>query len=81
MKTTVEISDRLFEEARRLAHREGTTLRGLIEEGLRRLLSDRRARPPFRLRSASFQGEGLAPELDQAGWEEIRRRSYEGRGG
>ena len=32
MKTTVEIPDQLLDEARRLASREGTTLRALIEQ-------------------------------------------------
>jgi hypothetical protein len=35
MKTTVEISDGLLDEARRLAAREATTVRALIEAGLR----------------------------------------------
>ncbi len=81
MKTTIDIADSLFQEARRLAHREGTTLRALVEEGLRRLLGERRARAGFQLRSMTFKGEGLAPDLDQGEWDEIRRRSYEGRGG
>jgi hypothetical protein len=34
MKTTVEISDSLLREARKLARREGTTLRALVEQGL-----------------------------------------------
>jgi len=80
MKTTVEISDALFAEARRLAQREGTTLRALIEEGLRRLLGERRRRGRFRLRKVSFGGEGLNPDLEGGSWEDIRRRAYEGRG-
>ena len=39
MKTTVQIPDSLFEEARKLANRERTTLKALIEEGLRRIVS------------------------------------------
>jgi hypothetical protein len=82
MKTTVEISDSLFEAAKRLAQREGTTMRALIEEGLRRLLGERRSRRSgFKLRSATFRGEGLLPEHEGADWSDIRRKSYEGRGG
>jgi len=82
MKTTVEISDSLFAEARRVAQRENRTLRALIEEGLRLVLGQRRGRRGrFRLRSAAFGGQGLEPELETAEWDEIRRRSYEGRGG
>jgi len=34
MKTTVEISDAILHEARRVATREKTTVRALIEEGV-----------------------------------------------
>ena len=82
MKTTVEISDSLFAEARRVAQRENRSLRALIEEGLRLVVGHRRAaRGQFRLRPASFRGEGLDPGLESGDWEAIRRRAYEGRGG
>lgn len=61
MKTTVEITDALLDEAIRVALGESTTLRELIEEGLRRLLDDRRKEKPFQLRRASFRGKGLQP--------------------
>lgn len=81
MKTSVEISDNLFTEARRMAQRENSSLRALIEEGLRLVLGQRRARRGrFRLRKASFKGKGLAPDLARSGWDEVRRRAYEGRG-
>jgi hypothetical protein len=80
MKTTVEISDPLLERARQTARREKTTVRQLIEEGLRRVLAERRQRGPFRLQKASFRGDGLQSELAAAGWDRIRDRAYEGRG-
>jgi predicted nucleic acid-binding protein len=64
MKTTVEIADSLFAEARQIAWREGRPLRGLIEEGLRLVVGARRARRGrFRLRKATFRGQGLHPDL------------------
>jgi len=81
MKTTVQIPDSLFEKARRLASREGTTLKALIEEGLRRIINDRERPAEFRLRKATFKGEGLQPHVAGASWEQIREMSYEGRGG
>ena len=81
MKTTVQIPDSLFEEARKLANREQTTLKALIEEGLRRIIADRNRRTVFRLRKASFKGNGLRPDLAGAPWDQIRELSYEGRGG
>jgi hypothetical protein len=68
-------------EAKKLAAREGTTLRALVELGLRRVLAERKQRRPFRLRKASFRGHGLDPELAEAGWDRIRDLAHEGRGG
>lgn len=85
MKTTIEISDALAEEAKALARREGTTLRALIEAGLRQVLRDRRRRSRFRLRDARFEGRGLQPEFRDAfgvaGWARMREAVYEDRGG
>jgi hypothetical protein len=81
MKTTVQIPDTLFEEARKVAQRERITLKALIEEGLRRIIADRKRRTAFRLRKASFKGNGLRPDLAGASWEKIRELTYEGRGG
>ena len=76
MKTTVEISDPLLAEARRIASQERTTVRALIEEGLRRVVDDRKTAKPFRLRDASFRGNGLRPELVGASWDTIRDLIY-----
>jgi hypothetical protein len=82
MKTTVDISDDLFDAARTVAARERTTLRALIEEGLRAVLELRRTRRrAFRLRDASFMGDGLLAGVDLANWPEIRAVVYEERGG
>ncbi len=81
MKTTVHISDSLFEEARKLAQQEQTTLKALVEQGLRRVISERKKRPAFRLRKAAFKGRGLQSPLEGASWDRIRDMSYEGRGG
>jgi hypothetical protein len=80
MKTTLDISDPLLREARRLAAREGRTLRSLVEQGLRRVVDENKRRSPFRLRKASFKGRGLQADLSDVGWEGIRDRAYEGRG-
>jgi hypothetical protein len=81
MKTTIQIPDSLFEEVRTLAHREKTTMKALIQEGLRRIISERKRRGRFRLRKATFKGQGLHPDLRGASWDQIREKSYEGRGG
>lgn len=81
MKTTIEISDALMEHARRLAARENTTLRALVEEGLRKVIADKKHAGDFRLRRASIKGHGLQPQLIEADWERVRAMTYEGRGG
>ena len=81
MKTTVEISDSLLEEAKKLAAKEGTTVRAFVEQGLRRVLSERKRRGAFRLRKASFKGNGLQPGVASGSWDRIRDAIYEGRGG
>jgi len=81
MKTTVEISDALLEEAKKVAAREKVTVRTLIEQGLRQVVAQRKQRRgPFRLRKAAFKGQGLTAEARAAGWERVRELSYEGRG-
>lgn len=81
MKTTVELADETLEEARRVAAQEGTSLRALLEEGLRRVLADhRKKRASFRLRRASFRGKGLSSEFADAGWPVVRDAAYRERG-
>ena len=80
MKTTVEIPDALLEQAKRLASQEHTTVRALMEGGLRRLMAERKEAKPFKLRKVSFRGNGLQPQMAGAAWEGIRDAAYEGRG-
>jgi Arc/MetJ family transcription regulator len=81
MKTTIDISDSLFAEARRIADREGSTLRALVEAGLHKVIAERRQPgAPFKLRRASVKGRGLRPELQGASWDRLRELAYEERG-
>jgi len=80
MKTTLDISDPLLREARKIAVREGLTLRALVEQGLRKVVDEKNKRGAFRLRKASFKGEGLQAEVRNAGWDKLRDLAYEGRG-
>jgi Bacterial antitoxin of type II TA system, VapB len=80
MKTTIEISDALLREARKLAARDGVTLRALVERGLHRVLADAK-RPPFRMRDGRFKGNGLQPEVRHMSFQQLLDMFYEGRGG
>jgi Arc/MetJ family transcription regulator len=81
MKTTIEISDALLEEARKIAALEQTTLKNLVSEGLRRILAERQKKGSFQLRKATFRGQGLQQHLSGASWEQIRELAYENQGG
>jgi hypothetical protein len=81
MKTTLDIAEPLLREARRIAARERTTLRALVEQGLRRVVAEKKGARPFKLRRVAFKGRGLRPELRDASWETLRDTAYEGRGG
>jgi Arc/MetJ family transcription regulator len=60
MKTTIEIADALLAEARRVAAREKTTVRALVESGLRQALEQRRRRSGFKLKLVTVSGGGLS---------------------
>ena len=80
MKTTVEISDALLEAAKRLAAERGTTLRAVLEEGLRTVV-EASGEEGFVLRDASIGGQGLQADVEEGGWARMAELAYEGRGG
>jgi hypothetical protein len=80
VKTTVEISDPLLREVRKLAARQGVTLRTLIERGLHRVIADTRSGAPFKLRRVSFKGCALQPEFRDAPLGRMRDAAYEDHG-
>jgi hypothetical protein len=66
MRTTIKLDDTLFQEAKRLAASEGTSLKALIEEALRLVLQKRRVieageRPVLPLSRCSG---GVRPGID-----------------
>jgi predicted transcriptional regulator len=83
MKTTIEINDALFHQAKQLAAQRRTTLRAIVESALHHFLDARGpgSHSPFRLRRHSFRGRGLQAGLSEEDWATIRERAYEGRGG
>ena len=80
MKTTIEMSDPLFKSAKELAKRSQTTLRALIEEGLRRVISDSqvKTKSAFKLKNASVGGKVvLMPEPSR--WQRLEDEHVIGR--
>ena len=80
MKTTIEISDPLLREARKLAASEGVTLRALVARGLLSCRIGDEARHPVQAARASFEGEGQQGDCREASWDRVRDLAYEGRG-
>lgn len=76
MKTTIEISDALFHQAKAEASRRSTTLRALVEEGLRGVLREDRPAPPPTLHDASVGGGWLSAQYAGSGWEGIVDAAY-----
>ena len=82
MKTTLEIADPLLDQARRIALRDGETLRSLVEQGLRKVVAERSAEgKPFRFRNVAVGTPGVRSAYEDLSWEEKRALMYEGRGG
>src|SRR5215510_1968710 len=73
MKTTVELPDELLRAAQRTARREGTTVKSLLEEGLRLALARHLDTAVPGLRDASVDGNGLRPELGRDPQRGLRR--------
>jgi hypothetical protein len=70
MKTTLDLADALFIQAKAMAQAQNTTLRALVEEGLRTVLETRSAPPqPYKMRDCRVGSvDGLLPgaDLEQA---------------
>jgi hypothetical protein len=81
MKTTIDLPDNLLEEAKKVAARRSTTVKALVESGLRKELRAHAEAAAFRLRDASFRGRGLRPEARALSWEALRELAYAERGG
>lgn len=77
MKTTIELGDALLLQAKRVAAKENTTLRALVEAGLREVLAQRHERAaPFKLRRVTVKGRGLQSALRGAPWPQLRDMAY-----
>jgi len=80
MKTTIELPDELLERSKAVARRENSTLKALIEEGLRLALRARTRKRSAPFAVQPFRGDGLSPEFAGGGWEKVRDEIYRDRG-
>ena len=78
MKTTVDLPDSLFQEAKACAKSRGVPFRQIIEEGLRAVIDSTGTPAHFRLRDGSYgRPESRAAKHD---WTAVREAIYESRG-
>jgi hypothetical protein len=81
MKTTIDIADGLFEDARKLAARNRVSFKAVVEAALRRFLTqEKKAGSNFKLKDGSFRGKGVRAPLQEGDWRSIQSMIYEGRG-
>jgi hypothetical protein len=76
VKTTIDIADALFEAAKALAARRGTTLRALVEDGLRMVIDAAPGPGVFHLRDESVAGRGVRTGLRDGRWVDIADRIH-----
>lgn len=76
MKTTIDIADDLLLRAKQEAKASQTTLRSLIEAGLREILGRSSASKQKPVEPVTYRGEGLQPEFKGKGWDAMREAIY-----
>ena len=81
MKTTIELPDDLLQQAKTEARRRGTTLRRLLEAGLRHVLASKDPASTFRLPDhRDGKGGGFVAGVDPHDWSRVRDIIYAARG-
>jgi len=80
MKTTIDIAEPLLAEAKRYAVRNRTTVRALVEAGLRHVVQSSVPPGSFHLRDASVEGRGAQAGITEGDWAQIQTLIYAGRG-
>ena len=76
MRTTVDLPDELLLEVQRIAREQKRTVRSVMEEALRATIVKYQRAQVFELADASVDGNGLQPDLRDAGWDELRALAY-----
>jgi len=76
VKTTLEIQDALLERAKRHARRVGRPLRAIVEEGLRRVLSQCDVKSHYDLPDASAGDPSAVDPLEALSWQDLRSEIY-----
>ena len=76
MKTTIDIQDELLARAKRYAKRTGRPLRAIVEDGLRRLLSEPAHPTSYKLSDCSVGDPDAVDPLEALTWQDLREEIY-----
>jgi hypothetical protein len=76
VKTTIEIHDYLLKRAKQLAKSSHRPLRAIVEEGLRRVLSEGTPKRSYKLPDASVGNPESADPLEALSWQDLREEIY-----
>ena len=77
LKTTIDITDGLFQTVKQRTSERGVTFREAVESGLHRWLEDTESKSGFTLEDGSVDGNGQVREMS---FQEMIDVSYEDRG-
>ena len=76
MKTTIDIHDELLARAKNQARKTGCSLRSVIEEGLRQVLSVPESENRYGLPDLSTGDPDAADPLEAYSWQDLRGMIY-----
>ena len=76
MKTTIDIHDELLARAKHHARKTGCSLRSVVEEGLRQVLSMPESGNRYRLLDLSTGDPDAADPLEAYSWQDLRGMIY-----
>ena len=76
VKTTLDIKDDLLIRAKKLAKRTGRPLRAVVEESLRRTLSQAEQQTTYELADMSFGDADADDPLESLTWQDLRNEIY-----
>ena len=82
MKTSIEIAESLFRRVKQLSRARNTSVRALVEEGLRAVLDLEEKKRQIKPKMLTFEGDGLTDEFRSKGytWDSVRDEVYRGHG-
>ena len=82
MKTTVQIPDALLADVQKIAYKNKTSFRALVQEGLLHVVEqDQKRKKQHPIKDCSYPPKHLVREkLEPMPWDELRAIIYEGRG-